>query len=90
MAKAKTIYSCTECGGQTAKWQGQCPHCEAWNTLEEGVGEPTGAAAAKNRFQALTRSQPASENTVSAPSVLAPEISQCAPAFSKIVVKPVN
>ena len=52
MAKAKTIYSCTECGGQVAKWQGQCPHCEAWNTLVESVAEI--AAGGKNRFSALT------------------------------------
>ncbi|HYJ19248.1 MAG TPA: DNA repair protein RadA, partial [Burkholderiales bacterium] len=48
MAKAKTIYSCTECGGQTLKWQGQCPHCSAWNTLVETVAEKTAS-----RFQAL-------------------------------------
>src|SRR4029079_3827729 len=41
MAKAKTIYSCTECGGQTSKWQGQCPHCNAWNTLVETAVEMT-------------------------------------------------
>ena len=40
MAKAKTVYSCTECGGQTPKWQGQCPHCTAWNTLVETVAAP--------------------------------------------------
>ena len=39
MAKTKTIYSCTECGGQTLKWQGQCPHCSAWNTLVETVAD---------------------------------------------------
>jgi len=39
MAKPKTIYSCTECGGQTLKWQGQCPHCQAWNTLVETIAE---------------------------------------------------
>src|SRR5512140_1009864 len=54
MAKAKTIYSCTECGGQTPKWQGQCPHCMAWNTLVESVAEtlPKGG----NRFSALAAS----------------------------------
>ncbi len=55
MAKAKTIYSCTECGGQTLKWQGQCPHCEAWNTLVETVAE-TMPAAGKNRYSALAAS----------------------------------
>ena len=39
MAKQKSIYSCTECGGQTLKWQGQCPHCQAWNTLIETIAE---------------------------------------------------
>jgi DNA repair protein RadA/Sms len=52
MAKAKTVYNCTECGGQVPKWQGQCPHCEAWNTLVESVAEIL-PAAGKNRFSAL-------------------------------------
>ena len=42
MAKAKTVYTCTECGGQTPKWQGQCPHCSAWNTLVETRGRGDG------------------------------------------------
>ena len=48
MAKAKTIYVCTECGGQSPKWQGQCPACHAWNTLVESVNEI--ASAGGNRF----------------------------------------
>ena len=48
MAKPKTIYVCTECGGQSPKWQGQCPACQTWNTLVESVNEP--AAAGGNRF----------------------------------------
>jgi DNA repair protein RadA/Sms len=40
MAKAKSVYSCTECGGQSPKWQGQCPHCGSWNTLVESVATP--------------------------------------------------
>lgn len=39
MSKSKSIYSCTECGGQALKWQGQCPHCQAWNTLVEVVSD---------------------------------------------------
>jgi len=39
MAKSKSTYACTECGGQTLKWQGQCPHCQAWNTLVEAMSE---------------------------------------------------
>jgi DNA repair protein RadA/Sms len=52
MAKAKTIYTCTECGGQTLKWQGQCPHCNAWNTLVETIAEKTSAS----RYQPLAES----------------------------------
>ncbi len=45
MAKAKTNYTCTECGGISNKWTGQCPACGQWNTLVETVVEPAG-----NRF----------------------------------------
>lgn len=34
-AKQKTIYCCTDCGGETANWAGKCPSCGAWNTLVE-------------------------------------------------------
>ena len=49
MAKAKTLYACTECGGQSPKWQGQCPHCGVWNTLVETV-----AATAPVRFESVS------------------------------------
>ena len=51
MAKAKSVYSCTECGGQVLKWQGQCPHCQAWNTLVEAVAEAAPAGA--NRYSRI-------------------------------------
>ncbi|WP_338440188.1 DNA repair protein RadA [uncultured Aquabacterium sp.] len=53
MAKDKTIYTCQECGGTSPKWLGKCPHCNAWNTLEETRAEPVGPG--KNRMQALAR-----------------------------------
>lgn len=37
MAKAKTVFYCTECGNETPKWQGKCPSCGAWNTIEEHI-----------------------------------------------------
>ncbi|MEY3517161.1 MAG: hypothetical protein RLZ89_21 [Pseudomonadota bacterium] len=48
MAKDKTHYSCTECGGTSPKWLGKCPQCEAWNTLVEAVSAE--ASTLKNRF----------------------------------------
>src|SRR5437763_16199927 len=46
MAKVRSLYQCSECGGQSPKWQGQCPHCNAWNTLIEAV-----AVSAGTRFE---------------------------------------
>src|SRR5688572_4709101 len=54
MAKDRTVYTCSECGGTNPKWLGRCPHCGAWNTLVEAVAE----APAKNRFQALAKTLP--------------------------------
>ncbi|HNR59800.1 MAG TPA: DNA repair protein RadA [Thauera sp.] len=52
MARAKTAFVCTECGAQAVRWQGQCPQCQAWNTLVETVLEPA-TSSAGNRFAAL-------------------------------------
>jgi DNA repair protein RadA/Sms len=51
MAKAKTQYVCSECGGISPKWAGQCPSCEAWNALQESVVEAPGRPGV--RFQQL-------------------------------------
>ena len=49
MAKPKTIYRCTECGYESAKWNGKCPSCGAWNTLEEDVPLPAQAVGNSRR-----------------------------------------
>src|SRR5215831_4969346 len=65
MAKAKTVYSCNECGGQTLKWQGQCPHCGVWNALVETVAEKSTARyrgiAQASRVQTLSEVSAAEE-----------------------------
>jgi DNA repair protein RadA/Sms len=35
MPKSTITFVCTECGGESLRWAGQCPHCQAWNTLQE-------------------------------------------------------
>lgn len=35
MAKAKTVFLCTECGYDSPKWYGKCPSCGSWNTMTE-------------------------------------------------------
>ncbi|QOJ31769.1 MAG: DNA repair protein RadA [Gammaproteobacteria bacterium] len=34
MARTQIAYSCRECGSTSLKWQGQCPACGAWNSLD--------------------------------------------------------
>ena len=48
MAKEKTIFTCSDCGGTSPRWLGKCPHCNAWNTLVESVAESSGSG--KNRY----------------------------------------
>jgi len=57
MAKAKSMYVCAECGASSAKWQGKCPGCGGWNTLEETVAAaaPSGVA---HRYAPLAASSP--------------------------------
>lgn len=53
MARArKTAYVCSACGASSVKWQGQCPDCDAWNTLEQRVLAP--AAPARSAGQRPT------------------------------------
>lgn len=51
MAKAKTIYVCSECGYETPRWLGKCPDCGSWNTLNEQEAVP----AAKPEEKKLRR-----------------------------------
>mgnify|MGYP005812096679 CR=1 FL=1 len=68
MAKQKSVYSCTECGATTPKWQGQCPGCGQWNTLVEAVldaatpaGRNFATLAPATGLQVLGRIQPREE-----------------------------
>ena len=56
MAKEKTMFSCTDCGGTSPKWLGKCPSCGAWNTLVESVAEIPGAS--KNRYSGMAALAP--------------------------------
>jgi len=42
MAKAKTMYFCSNCGNASGKWIGKCPACGEWNTfVEEVISKPS-------------------------------------------------
>ena len=40
----KTVWFCSECGGESPKWEGRCPHCGQWNTLVEETVPAKGSA----------------------------------------------
>ena len=52
MAKTKSVFTCNECGASSPKWVGQCPSCNAWNTLYEAVVTPSTAIHAARQFGA--------------------------------------
>jgi len=41
MAKVKTVFFCTNCGNEFPKWQGKCPACGQWNTIQEYIEKPS-------------------------------------------------
>ena len=60
MARPKTSYVCGSCGAHTPQWQGQCPACQAWNTLElavavSGSGAPRRAAQGAPASKTVTQ-----------------------------------
>ena len=59
MAKMnKTVYVCTNCGEQTAKWFGRCPACNQWNTMqEEDYSPPAAPEKESKKMNAIERYQ---------------------------------
>ena len=41
MTKQKTVYVCSNCGAESAKWIGRCPSCGEWNTSHEEIVAPS-------------------------------------------------
>ncbi|MBO7522621.1 MAG: DNA repair protein RadA [Bacteroidales bacterium] len=41
MTKQKTVYVCSNCGAESAKWIGRCPSCGEWNTYHEEIVAPS-------------------------------------------------
>ena len=59
-SKTKTIYACTECGGESTKWYGRCPSCGAWNTMEEQIQSQTTSFGVRSgaKVQSIAHIQP--------------------------------
>jgi DNA repair protein RadA/Sms len=43
--KPKSVFFCSECGGESPVWAGKCPHCGSWNTMVEQVVERSAGSA---------------------------------------------
>jgi DNA repair protein RadA/Sms len=80
MARPKTIYACTECGGQAPKWQGQCPHCGAWNTLVESV-----ATTPAKRFENVAGGRSAVRTLATVETRENPRIATGQPEFDRVL-----
>ena len=57
MAKAKTVFYCTNCGNETPRWQGKCPACGAWNTIEEHIEKPSAGSSIKAKAAPVGQSK---------------------------------
>jgi DNA repair protein RadA/Sms len=71
-AKPRRRYQCQACGAESPKWSGQCPECDAWNTLEEeviavraGLGGRSGYSGEATPAQALEAIPVVSESRIS-------------------------
>lgn len=49
MSRKDTAYFCNQCGHENPRWAGQCPACQAWNTLTEQPKAPSGAKSSGGR-----------------------------------------
>ena len=62
MARPTTIHVCSECGHAESRWHGQCPGCEAWNTLvEERAPAKAGSGGGARRAAAAAKPVPLGE-----------------------------
>src|ERR1043165_8650671 len=63
MAKPAVVFVCAECGSETLKWQGQCPQCSRWNTLEQRTVARRPAASAGSTGPAAPLAELPTEET---------------------------
>ena len=55
--KSKVVFVCSECGAESAKWQGRCPDCGNWNTFVEESRITGSSSASKTRSGPIRREE---------------------------------
>ena len=73
MPKSTITFVCTECGGESLRWAGQCPHCHAWNTLQEFQVRKAPARRAGSRAPGAFQGKAAGASTPIALSAISSE-----------------
>jgi len=64
-SRPRTVFACAECGHSSAKWLGQCPSCQKWNTLHEEVAPTPHASGVRPARGEAARPVPLREVTAS-------------------------
>lgn len=57
MPKIKSVYICSNCGYESAKWCGKCPSCGEWNSMNEEIKE-SAKTSIISRANSVSRSFP--------------------------------
>ncbi len=76
MAKDKTVFSCQNCGAESAKWLGRCPACGSWNTIVEELVQKANSRTILPTPRGLARPVVLGEVTVSTDSRVDTKISE--------------
>jgi DNA repair protein RadA/Sms len=58
MARASPVFVCNACSGETLKWQGQCPLCGEWNSLEQRAPAGRGSSGSARGSRPLASAAP--------------------------------
>ena len=61
MAKNRTVFFCTNCGTESAKWMGRCPGCGAFNTMQEHIEKPFASGKVHTAISGSKAPRPISE-----------------------------
>ena len=65
MAKIKSVFICSECGYESPKWNGKCPSCGEWNTMNEEIKDTSKTSPAVKSRSFSTYSKPDSITDIS-------------------------
>ena len=64
-SKIKSLYVCSQCGHESAKWYGKCPSCGEWNSFTEELRETPKAGNVPVEIRRKPSSKPISMTEIS-------------------------